>query len=68
MGKKDLSSAFPVIFPFLVSVLFSVPDRERNFKFMSACRYLEGLIVSCLTLPVAGQVSFLRILLSKPIR
>lgn len=68
MGKNELSPASPVMFPFLVSVLFSVSDREHNFKFMSVCRYLEGLTVSCLTLPVAEQVSFLRILLSKPIR
>lgn len=68
MGKNELSPASPVMFPFLVSVLFSVPDHKHNFKFISVCRYLEGLTVCCLTLPVAEQVSFLRILLSKPIR
>lgn len=35
MGKNELSPASPVMFPFLVSVLFSVPDHKHNFKFIS---------------------------------
>lgn len=67
-GSRDLSCFLSHLVPFLVSVLFSVPTNERNSKCTSACRYLEGLTVSCLTLLVAEQASFPRILLSKPIR
>lgn len=50
----------------LVLVLFCVPAYERNSKCTSACRCLEGSTVSCLMLLVVEQVSFPRILLSKP--